>query len=119
VDEARAIGAEPVLVTSMARRTYQPDGKIRPDLGPYVEAVKKVAKEKNVPVIDLNGKSIALLEKIGPKESAAFDPTTKDGKPDHTHLSPKGSEVMARIVADDLRKVEPKLAPLITEPQKN
>ena len=109
VDEARAVGAVPVLVTSMARRTFQ-DGKIRGELAPWAEAVKKVAAEKKVPLLDLFGRSIELLERIGPKASAVFDPKTKDGKPDHTHLSEKGGEVMAGLVADELRKVEPKLA---------
>ena len=116
VDEARAAGAEPVLVTSMARRTFLSNGKIRPDLGPYVEAVKKLAEEKHVPLVDLNARSIALLEKIGPAASAAFDPVTKDGRPDHTHLSAKGGEVMAGLVADDLRHAEPKLAALLVSP---
>ena len=114
VDEARAIGAVPVLVTSMARRTFQ-DGKIRGELAPWVEAVKKVAVEKKVPLVDLFGRSIELLERIGPEASAVFDPKTKDGKPDHTHLSEKGGEVMAGLVADELHKVEPKLAGWLTK----
>jgi len=109
VDEARAIGAVPVLVTSMARRTFQ-NGKIRGELAPWVEAVKKVAAEKKVPLVDLSGRSIALLERIGPDAAAVFDPKGKDGQPDHTHLSAKGGEAMAGLVADELRKVEPKLA---------
>ena len=109
VDEARAIGAAPVLVTSMARRNFL-KGKIRDELAPWVEAAKKVAAEKKVPLVDLSGRSIELLERIGPDAAAAFDPKSKDGKPDHTHLSAKGGETMAGLVADELRKVEPKLA---------
>src|SRR5438067_799223 len=45
VDEARAVGAVPILVTSMARRTFD-NGRIRGELAPWVEAVKKVAAEK-------------------------------------------------------------------------
>src|SRR5262249_5100375 len=41
VDESRAIGARPVLITSLTRRNFDADGKIRSDLGPYAEAVKK------------------------------------------------------------------------------
>jgi lysophospholipase L1-like esterase len=114
VDEARAIGAEPILITSMARRTFD-NGKIRHDLEPYAEAVRKVAAEKKVPLIDLNARSIALLEKLGPEGSKPFDPVTKDGRPDHTHLSPKGGEVMALIVAEDLVKVMPKLKPYFVQ----
>ena len=109
VDEARAIGAVPILVTSMARRTYD-KGKIRGELAPWAEAAKKVATEKNVPLVDLFGRSVELLEKIGPEGAKPFDPMTPDGKPDHTHLSPKGAEVMAKIIAEEIQKVEPGLA---------
>ncbi len=114
VEEARAVGATPVLITSMARRTFQ-NGKIRGELAPWVEAVKKVAAEKKVALVDLSGRSIELLERIGPEASAVFDPKTKEGNPDHTHLSEKGGEVMAGLVADELRKVEPKLAAWLTK----
>jgi pectinesterase len=120
VDEARAIGAKPILVTSLSRRHFTPEGKIRSDLGPYAEAVKAVAAEKHVPVIDLHARSIELLDRLGPESSAEFDPRPRadaDAKdkaaPDKTHLSPRGSEVFGAIVADALRKVEPALAPYI------
>jgi lysophospholipase L1-like esterase len=119
IDEARAIGARPVLVTPLARRHFAPDGKIRSDLGPYADAVKAVAAEKQVPVIDLHARSIALLEQLGPKSSAEFDPRPRaDGKakaaaPDKTHLSPHGSEAFGAIVAEELKKVEPALAAYI------
>ncbi len=112
VDEARAAGAVPVLVTSMTRRNFR-DGKIHSDLSPWVEAVKRVAAEKNVPLVDLHARSIELLEKIGPEAAAAFDPATKDGRPDHTHLSAAGGEAMAKLIATELRTVEPKLAALL------
>ncbi|MBI3879563.1 MAG: rhamnogalacturonan acetylesterase [Verrucomicrobia bacterium] len=114
VDEARAIGATPILVTSMARRTFD-KGRIRGELAPWAEAARKVAAEKKVPLVDLFARSIELLEKVGPEGSAPFDPKTKDGKPDHTHLSPKGAEVMAGLIAAELRKSEPKLAKLLGE----
>jgi len=114
VDEARAIGARPILVTSMARRAFQ-DGKIRGELAPWADAVKKVATEKQVPLVDLFGRSIALLEKLGPEGSAVFDPPGKDGKPDHTHLSAKGGEAMAKLIAEELRKVETKVAKFLAQ----
>ena len=114
VDEARAAGAVPILVTSMARRTFD-KGKIRGELAPWADAAKKVAAEKKVPLVDLFARSVALLEKMGPEASAVFDPVTKDAKPDHTHLSPKGAEIMAAIIAEELRKVEPALGKLLAE----
>lgn len=112
VDEARAAGAVPILVTSMARRTFD-KGKIRGELAPWAEAARAVAEEKKVPLVDLFARSVALLEKLGLEGSAPFDPVTKDGKSDHTHLSPEGGKAMAKLIAEELRKVEPGLAGLL------
>jgi pectate lyase len=109
LDEARAAGAKPILVTSLTRRHFTKEGQIRSDLVPYVEAVQKLAKEKTVPLVDLHARSIELLNQLGPEASAAFDPKGT-ARPDKTHLSAKGSEAMAKLVAEELRKVEPDLA---------
>src|SRR4051812_5742487 len=53
IDEARASGAKPVLVTSIVRRNFK-DGKIvRDSLVPYVEAVRAVAAAQGVPVMEM------------------------------------------------------------------
>ncbi len=117
VDETRAIGAKPVLVTSLTRRMFDAAGKLKPSLLPYVTAMKRVAAEKNVPLIDLHASSVALCEKIGPEEAAKFNPTGKDGKPDTTHLKGEARVVFARLVVDELRVKVPELAShLLAEP---
>jgi hypothetical protein len=84
---------------------------------PNVEAMKMVATEKNVPLIDLHTSSAALCEKLGPEETAKFNPTGKDGKPDTTHLKGDARVVFAKLVVDELRVKVPELAPhLLTEP---
>jgi pectinesterase len=118
VDEARAIGAKPILVTSLTRRNFKKsgDGKLAPNLLPYVEAMKRVAKEKNVPLLDLHTDSVALCEKLGPDETAKFNPI-KDGEPDTTHLAAGARVVFARLVVNELREAVPELAPhLLAEP---
>jgi lysophospholipase L1-like esterase len=114
IDDARAIGARPILVTSLSRRQFTPEGKIRSTLGPYADAARAVAAEKHVPVIDLHARSIALLDRIGPQASAEFDPKPPEGAgpaaADKTHLSPRGAAVFGAMVADELTKVEPSLA---------
>ena len=50
VDDARAIGATPILVTSLIRRLYKDDGTIRTTQTPYVEVVRTLAAEKKVPL---------------------------------------------------------------------
>lgn len=112
-DEARAAGARPVLITSMVRRTFRGD-KLISTLTPYVDAVKKVAADKNLPLIDLDARSRELCEKLGPTGSDAFNPPGKDGRTDRTHLNAKGSVAMANLVAAEIRANVPELAKLLS-----
>ena len=116
VDEASAIGAKPILVTSLVRRQWDKsgDGKINSSLVPYVEAVKKIAAEKNVPLVDLHARSQELCEAWGKEKCLAFSPVKSSGGSntvDNTHLNAKGSAIFAGLVVGELRKVAPELAP--------
>ena len=123
VDEARAIGAKPVLVTSLVRRAWNKDGdgKITSSLVPYVEAVKKIAAEKNVPLIDLHASSKELCEQLGPEKCNELSPlntsTNATGKFDNTHLNATGSVVFAKLVVTGLAKAVPELAPCLKVPE--
>lgn len=118
VDEARAAGAIPVLVTSIVRRNFDADGKIKRDqLVPYVEAVRRLADEKNVPLIDLYSLTLAQAEKLGPAGSEEIGRRGPDGKLDTTHLGPKGRHEIGVMAARELARVTPALKPyLITVP---
>ncbi len=70
IDEARAAGARPVIVTSLARRQFGPDARIASDLGAYVEAAKAVAADRRVTVVDLHAFSIVVLDRMGPDAAA-------------------------------------------------
>ena len=109
VDEARAAGAKPILVSSVVRRGFNPDGKLVSSLAPYAEAVKAVAKEKQVPLVDLHQRSFDLMNQIGPEAAAALGPPhpTLPGKVDGTHLNALGADRMAQLVIDELLVVEP------------
>jgi len=109
VDEARAAGAQPILVTSIPRRNFK-DGKLVGELAPYVEAMRAVAAEKNVPLADLFARSVEALERLGPEACEELGPVTKEGKRDHTHLAPPGQALTARLLLAELRKVAPGLA---------
>src|SRR5947207_2394820 len=124
VDEARAAGIKPVLVTSLSRRQWGDDGRIHSTLTPYVEVVKQIAAEKHVPLIDLHARSIELYEKLGKAALLEMSPMKKaDSKsqaetastqqamvPDGTHPNAKGSDVIGPIVAQELKRVVPELA---------
>lgn len=71
VEEARAAGAKPVLLTPLTRRQFE-NGKLINDLEPWAEATRKVAAQLRVPLIDLNARSAAALQAIGPAMAARF-----------------------------------------------
>lgn len=113
VTEARAAGITPVLVTPLTRRYFGADGKIHSDLTEYCDAMRGVAHEMNVPLIDLQDESIAYLDKIGEAEGNRLAITKKDtdGKTifDKTHLNWQGSYVFGRMVAVGLGKAVPRI----------
>ena len=76
MEEARAIGAKPILVTSLVRRQWDKSGsgKIISSLVPYVEAVKKIAAEKQVPLVNLHARSQELCEAWGNEKCLEFSP---------------------------------------------
>ncbi len=110
VDEARAAGAAPVLLTSLTRRYYGEDGRVHSDLEAYAQAVREVARLEGVPLIDLHARSVELLDRMGPEEGLALGTTKADGSLDKTHLNEAGSRLFGGLVADELRHAVPALA---------
>jgi pectinesterase len=113
VEEARGIGATPVLVTSLVRRLFNDDGTIRTTQTPYVEAVRALAAEKRVPLIDLHQISRADAEHAGDEVWADLSPRDDKGQVDRTHLNAKGGDVVGQMVVDALRAAVPALAPVL------
>jgi len=118
VDEARAAGAKPVLVTSLVRRQFDKadDHKINSSLVQHVAIVKEIAAAKNVPVVDLHARSKALCEQLGREGCLAFSPTKiVDGQSayDGTHLQGEGGVMFAQLVVAELRTAVPALAPVL------
>jgi lysophospholipase L1-like esterase len=144
IDNVRAIGAVPVLVTSLSRRTFR-DGKVVEDLTDYVNATREVGAKNNITVIELNAISTRLLDGMTQQQADRFDKNAdpETGKlvaapaPDNvtatatgvdrpaaaaldrTHLNPYGQKVFGRIVADQLVRTQVELGPdVIGEPVK-
>jgi len=65
VREIRAAGAQPVLLTPLTRRQFA-DGVLIDDLAPWAEAVRTVAREMEVPLVDLHARSRAVVQALGP-----------------------------------------------------
>src|SRR3989440_6911372 len=98
VASARASGGIPVLITPMQQRTFDKDGHVTNSHGDYPEAVRQVAKEENVPLIDLHAMSTLFYEALGTeKSSLAF----KEG--DATHHSDYGSYELAKCIVEGIK----------------
>ncbi len=113
IDESRTTGAKPVLVTSLCRRQWDKDdpNKISSALVPYVEAARAIAKEKNVPLIDLYARSKELCEQLGKEKCKEFSAIKDNGQIDNSHLNDNGSVMFGKIVAEELVKALPELKP--------
>lgn len=118
VNETRAAGAKPVIITSMVRRVIV-DGRVfGPDLAPYAEAARQVAAEMKVPLVDLHARSKTFVEKMSAEDLAAMTPPHKDpAVTDRTHLTERGGEMIAPLVANELRRVAPDLATHLAAPK--
>ena len=127
IDDVRAIGAVPVLVTSLSRRTMR-NGKIVEDLNDYAQATRDVGAKNFITVIDLNRISTEMLNHMTQEQADQFDaqvhPDAKaenagreQPKLDRTHLNAYGQKVFGRIVAEQLVRTQVELGPdLIGQP---
>ena len=104
------MGATPVLVTSIVRRLFDAEGKFRPDtLVPYAEAVRRLAVERKVALIDLYTLTREQAERLGPAGSETLGRKDAQGKPDRTHLGPKGQTEIGAMAAREFARVAPEV----------
>jgi lysophospholipase L1-like esterase len=111
VAEARKRGGIPVLVTSTSRRSFGAGGKIENSLGDFPAAVRQVAQQENVPLIDLNAMTTKLYEAMGDEESKKafvhYPANSYPGQPtplaDNTHFNPYGAYEVARCVVEGMK----------------
>ena len=112
VTEARAKGAVPVLFTPIARRVFK-GGKFNDTHGGYPDAMRKVAADYQVPLVDLQQKSSLLLTSAGTKESLKYYlhgdsgvlANYPKGIKDNTHFSEEGAKKMASLAVEGLKEV--------------
>ncbi|NUM48140.1 MAG: rhamnogalacturonan acetylesterase, partial [Anaerolineales bacterium] len=97
---------QPILTTSIVRRNFTPVGHLKPDcLVPFVEQVRTLAAETGVPRLELYQVTRRQAESLGPAASDQLGPLNTDGKPDRTHLSPKGQAAVGALVSQELIRV--------------
>lgn len=121
VAEVRQLGATPVLVTPLARRTFK-GNQLPNDLLPWASAMRLVATQQQVGWIDLNHMSWTAIQAMGQEEAdtLATEPppsvstqpasaatteivSTRKSSFDRTHLGEKGALLFSRMMVDAIR----------------
>jgi PelA/Pel-15E family pectate lyase len=116
VEDVRAAGATPVLVTSIVRRNFDEQGKFKPDsLVPYAAAVRRLAEERKVALIDLYTLTREQAERLGPEGSQTLGRLDEQGKPDRTHLGPKGQTEIGAMAAQEFARLAPAVSASLHE----
>lgn len=112
IDRARQRGAIPVLVTPVQRRRFDEKGRIVNTHGDYPEAMRQVAREENVPLIDLFKMSGILFEALGVEgtkhafvhyPAGTFPGQDKELK-DDTHFNNYGAYQLAQCIVKGIKE---------------
>lgn len=119
VDHALKVGAKPVLFTPVSRRWFDSEGNLKREChGDYPDAVKKVAAEYGLPLIDANAITQEWLVSLGDEPSRKYymwiekgtNPKHPDGKVDNTHTNVAGARQIVNLLLPEIVKVIPELA---------
>jgi lysophospholipase L1-like esterase len=91
VQEVRAAGGIPVLLTPLSRRDFK-GGKLNNTLDVWAAEIRKVAAATKTPLVDLNADSAALVQALGPVAAAKL-----------AQAAPNGDEVAAAQAGTTLK----------------
>ncbi|OLN86867.1 Rhamnogalacturonan acetylesterase RhgT 2 [Colletotrichum chlorophyti] len=94
--EIKALGATPILVTPLTRRSFDSKGVVTNNLSNERERTIAAAKATGTTYIDLNLNSRKYVQAIGPDKAHSYNLIPSD----NTHLNDEGSVVFGRLVAD-------------------
>ena len=117
IADVRSKDGFPILLTPVMRRRFDKDGKFYDTHGEYPGIVRVVAKEQNVPLIDMHRASEGVIVKYGVEDSRKLflqlkpgeNPNYPNGIEDNTHFSPLGAEEMAKLAVAGIRETKLRL----------
>ena len=110
VGDVKAKKANIVLLTPVMRRKFDKDSNFVDTHGEYPDIVRSVAKDQEVPLIDMHRKSETVIKRYGVEGSRALflqlkpgeNPNYPNGIEDNTHFVPKGAEEMVKLVVEGI-----------------
>ncbi len=107
IDAARRQGAEPVLLTPIARRHFDEKGVLKHTHGDYPDAMRDLAEYRGVKLIEMERATEALLSSLGDEQSIPLftwvekgHPNYPDGSQDNTHLCLRGAVRIAKLAME-------------------
>ncbi|RJE72751.1 MULTISPECIES: rhamnogalacturonan acetylesterase [Reichenbachiella] len=111
VTEAHALGAKPVLFSSIVRRKFNEEGVLIDTHGVYPYVMRQLAIELDVPFVDMQWYSEQLVASMGDPKSkelylwlepgeSSYKP---EGKQDDTHFSKYGAQQMAQLAIKEMK----------------
>jgi lysophospholipase L1-like esterase len=124
VSEARSKKAIPILLTPMARRKFDANGKIEGTHDVYSQIVRDVAREEKVILFDMDKITQQLYQQVGVENSKLLfmqlkpneHPNYPDGRDDNTHFNELGARLIAQLVLEEIQKQIPELSDRIVKP---
>ncbi|KDN55452.1 rhamnogalacturonan acetylesterase [Flavobacterium seoulense] len=114
VTRTREKGGIPVLITPTQRRHFGDDGKLIPTHGEFPDAMRKVATELKVPLIDVTNMTTAMYESWGDELSkkafvhypANTFPGQEKALADNTHFNSFGANEIAKCVVQGIKDLK-------------
>lgn len=104
IDAARRQGAEPILVTPIARRHFDGEGRLVPTHGAYPDAMRNLAVDRGVRLVDLEKATMQLFRLAGVEGTKkifchvpAGHTNYPDGLEDNSHLQEDGAVRIAGL----------------------
>ncbi len=114
VNEARAMGAIPVLVSTVRRNAWNADGTAYGAYHEHPQLTRDVAAEMNVALIDLDAKNKAGMEAVGQAYSTDYwynhyapgeYPNYPNGNSDDVHFQEMGAIQLADYVVEGIQEL--------------
>ena len=114
ISDVRSKKANPLLLTPVVMRTFKDGALVDDRLKSYPGITREVAKEYNVPMIDINLKTRDLVLKLGDEKSKSLymwlepgiDPSKPEGSKDDTHSLENGAVQIAKYVSDGVKELK-------------
>lgn len=111
IDVCREKQATPILLTPVHRRYFDCNGRLKDTHGDYITAVRELAVEEQVPLVDLAALSLDYFNRLGPDGTKSVFMWGAPGEfllfpqgvMDNTHFQQRGAVNVAELVIGALK----------------